>query len=426
MSFTHNNSLNITCFNCYLPPFLRKLGYQKTITMKINEIRITGIGGISDLILQFDPRMNIICGPNGIGKTTILEAIAHCFIAGEVTILKRNVNCQSGSIHVKLDCDPTEEDVEINVNEFEPNKGVQINGRHKLAKYILSLKTTRTFAYQPLDQINKDVEKQMHILWSDTKNGVSLVDIKNWFVNRYLYSKHDGALTPEQVTNFELAKKCFSALNPEFSFSKVDASTNEIIVFSPNGEIYYEYLSSGFKSCLSILFGIIKEIEYRFKGDEQRAECFSGVVLIDEIDLHLHPEWQSKIQKVLTETFKATQFITCTHSPHVVQSAEANQIIALENSDSGVVCRKLPESKYGFKGWTIDEVLIEVMGMQETRSTDFLNLVRQFGAAIDAEDLEGAKKLFVELDSSLNPNNVARKLFTIQFNALQEYKNDKA
>ena len=47
--------------------------------MKIQSLEINGIGGISYLDLSFDNQMNIICGPNGIGKTTILECLAHCF-----------------------------------------------------------------------------------------------------------------------------------------------------------------------------------------------------------------------------------------------------------------------------------------------------------------------------------------------------------
>ena len=47
--------------------------------MKINNLHITNVGNISDLDLNFNPRMNVICGTNGIGKTTILNSIAACF-----------------------------------------------------------------------------------------------------------------------------------------------------------------------------------------------------------------------------------------------------------------------------------------------------------------------------------------------------------
>lgn len=393
--------------------------------MKLKKIKISGVGGISSLVLDLDPKMNIICGPNGVGKTTILESIAHCFATGASQILKRNAKCETSSIDATFEMGSSQSSVNITIGEFEPNKQAKISGRHDLGRYVMSLKTTRTFAYQPLDQISRDPEKPVHRTFGEAISGISLTDIKNWFVNRYLYSAHAESLRPSQVSNFNLAKRCFSVLNEDFSFKKVDASTNEIIVTSPGGDIYYEYLSSGFKSCLSIIFGIIKEIEFRFGAEDLKAEEFDGVILIDEIDLHLHPEWQSKIPRILLQIFPGAQFVASTHSPHVIQAADPNQILALEHSGQGVSIRYLPDSAHGFKGWTIDEVLTDVMGMRDTRSAEFLSLIAEFGGAIDSENLSVAERIFEELDLSLHPNNAARKLLRIQINALRGVKNDQ-
>ena len=265
-----------------------------------------------------------------------------------------------------------------------------------------------------MNSINRDSEKPIHTMWEESKNGVRFNDVKNWFVNRYLYSAHQDALSEEQVANFELAKSCFSALNDSFSFSRVNASTNEIMVNTPGGEIYYEYLSSGFKSCLSILFGIIKEIEFRFTSEQVVAMSFEGVVLIDELELHLHPEWQYKITDVLTKIFPKVQFIVTTHSPHVIQSADPNQILALENRDGVITHRELPSSGMGFKSWTLDEVLTDVMGMADTRTQSFIALVNDFNQAVDIEDLAEAKKFFDILDSTLHPKSHIRKLLRLQ------------
>lgn len=302
--------------------------------------------------------------------------------------------------------------VVIAINAFAPNEDNRIDGDHKFSKYMLSLKTTRTFAYTPLAAVSKDTDKPAHVLFTEAQAGISLNDTKNWFVNRYLYSAHKDALNPAQIANFELAKKCFSHLNPEFSFVRVNAATNEIMVQTPTGELYYEYLSSGFKSCLSIMFGIMKEIEYRFPNME--AAKFEGIVLIDEIELHLHPDWQSRITKVLLEIFPSVQFIATTHSPHVVQNADPSTIIALERNERGVIKRELPESIYGFKGWTIEEVLEDVMGMSDTRTELFRALIDQFGAAIDSANSVEARGAYMQLNELLHPANVMRKILRLQ------------
>lgn len=387
--------------------------------MKINKLSIEGVGGIKLLSLSFNERMNLLCGPNGIGKTTILESIAHIFSNGESNILKRNVASQTSKISAEIDINGKVENKEIQFNTFIPEISTRVTGFHLRTSGLISLKTTRTFQYQSLQSVSKDTIKEDYILWNDAINGINLTDIKNWFVNRYLYSPHAGALTTEQLKNFELAKKCFSLLNKDFSFSKVNASSNEIMINTPSGEIYYEYLSSGFKSIISILFGIIKEIEFRFKDPKINAEDFKGIILIDEIELHLHPEWQEKIVEILLNAFPKAQFFASTHSPHVIQTAKPKQIIALGLNYNNVFQRELPNTEFGFQGWTIEEVLIDVMGMTNLRTEIFKELTTKFDRAIEDENSEIAERIYLEIDKLLHPENTLRKLLKFQLAGLK-------
>lgn len=382
--------------------------------MKINSISIKGIGGITELELSFNDRMNLVCGPNGIGKTTVLECIAHLFTIHQSRILRRNVGSGKGECRATVNIDDQTVNVAIGVDDFDPEKESAMSGLRNYSKYLLSLKVTRTFDYQPLNAVSKDVDKNDSQISVEAKTGININEVKNWFVNRFLYSAHPGALTDNQISNLDLAKNCFSMLQTGFSFSRVKASSNEIMVNTPSGEIYYEYLSSGFKSCLSIIFGIIKDIEFRIKDPEIRAVDFDGIVLIDELELHLHPEWQSKITSLLLDVFPRTQFIASTHSPHVIQNARPNEIIALGLEDGVVVQRSLMGSKYGFQGWTVEEVLTDVMGMSDTRTSTFHKTIEQFGESISNENYDLAKVEFEELDKMLHPDNHLRKLLKLQ------------
>jgi hypothetical protein len=394
--------------------------------MRIEAVEITAVGGIEYLWVPFSPSMNILCGPNGIGKTTVLESVAHCFTAGQTSILKRHVGLDRSEVLAIVRHEDSLTKVSYGFEEFEPTQRATISGRTDLSQFLLSLKTTRTFVYTPLNAVSRDTEKTPHILYEEAKTGVVLQDVKNWFVNRFLYSAHERALSPEKLANFDLAKRCFAELNPDFTFSHVDAASNEILVATPAGEIYYEYLSSGFKSCLSILFGIIKEVEFRFIGERGQVEDFDGVVLIDELELHLHPEWQARIVGVLTRIFPRIQFIVTTHSPHIIQAAEPNQIVALEFRERKVALRSLPASPLGFKGWTLDEVLTDVMGMHDTRTEEVRTLLDRFSQAVDDDDYKTAEMIFRELDSSLHPENHIRKLLRLQLKAITPVYYDQA
>lgn len=382
--------------------------------MKINQITIKSIGRIEELNINFNDSMNFICGPNGIGKTTVLECIAHSFINTSSNILKRSAAYENGVFTIEIQNGEKVETKDIKINSFDPEKQDSIHGLTEYSSKILSLKIERTFKYVPLQSISKDSLKPAYALYEENKSGVNLNDVKNWFVNRYLYSAHQEALTSTQLYNFNIAKSSFSVLDNDFTFSRVDASTNEIMVQSPNGEIYYEYLSSGFKSCLSIIFGIIKETELRFQKPGIKADGFDGIVLLDEIELHLHPEWQAKISNILRTIFPNIQFIATTHSPHVLQNAKPNEIIALAFNNGKVYRREMQGSTYGYQGWTVEEILKDIMGMADTRTDLYKGLIKQFEAAIESEEYNTALCLYKELEQLLHPDNHLRKLLSLE------------
>lgn len=383
--------------------------------MKIKGIHIKGVGCIRDLYLDFNDRMNILCGPNSIGKTTVIESVASMFNHGQPTV-KRNVSCDKGVIRAVIEVDGQVKENSIQILKFNPRESENVGSFFQEAIKLLSIKVGRNFNYSRLDAVPSDQNRDISEVWNETRSGILFEGVKGWFVNRFLYSTHEGSLSAQQMSNYKLAVRCFSIINPTYSFSNVRASSNDIMVNTPQGEIYYEYLSSGFKSILYLLFSIIKEIEFRFKEHHLTAEQFDGIVLIDEVEIHLHPEWQEQITQILQSTFPNAQFIITTHSPHVIQTAEPNQILALQlNEDGNVTLRDdLQTSKYGFKGWTVEEILYDVMGMKTLRTEMYRKLIDDFGKAIDNEDAGTAKAVYAELDELLHPLNPQRKLLSFQ------------
>jgi hypothetical protein len=89
-----------------------------------------------------------------------------------------------------------------------------------------------------------------------------------------------------------------------------------------------EALSEGFKSTFAWLLDMMLRIIER-GGDIDNVHNISGIVLLDEIDLHLHPVWQRKILSTLEQLFPSIQFIVTTHSPFIVQSVGQGNVLEL-------------------------------------------------------------------------------------------------
>ncbi|HDS4100008.1 TPA: AAA family ATPase [Proteus mirabilis] len=397
--------------------------------MKVNRIKIKDIGGVKSADLSFNPRMNIICGYNGVGKTTILECIAHAFSSGfSSQILTRNATSESGEVELVVEHENKKPITETyKINHFSPSEKdwIRSNSINNEKLNLITLKIERYLDYVEIDSIKKDEklsdnEKSKRIIFGAKTEG-----FKSWFLNRHLYSKHEGSLNDEQQNNLKLAKSFFSILDDRYSFNRVIAADNEIMINTPSGEIYFEYLSSGFKSCLAILFTIIKEIELLSLDKKDKAINFDGIVLIDEPEIHLHPSWQYKIRKILLSAFPKAQFICATHSPHIVQSSNQNEVISL-NSKNGFLYKNdlFSDSEYGFKGWTVEEILSDVMGMSDLRTELYNSMINEFYSAIDDRNKSKAIELFNKINKILHPENMDRKIFKIDLSLLTGGEND--
>ena len=387
--------------------------------MKINSLTIDGIGGIKHLDLKFNDKLNVICGANGIGKSTILNIIADAFNAGFDSKLKRNALYTKGKYSLKIseivDNKYQQKQTNIIVTKFQPEESTCIGKWSEEAKNFLFFNIERNINYISLNSISRDPNRDNSIIGTIAKSGVQANDIKNWFINRYMFMGKNDSLTEEQIQNFNLAQKSFSILDNTIKFKTVIANTFDIMLSTPNGDIYFEYLSSGYKSCIYIILGIIKEIEYRNSNNPINVNNFDGIVAIDEIDLHLHPTWQAGLVQALKTIFPHVQFILTTHSPSILQILEKDEIIALGHDDNNnIYVKNLNLGKYGLQGWTLEEILQYVMDMPSTSSQLYLNTIKNFDKAMNDENKDEILKQYNLLKEMLHPNNPLRSLLAIQ------------
>lgn len=384
--------------------------------MKINSLTINGIGGIKHLDLKFNDKLNVICGANGIGKSTILNIIADTFNTGYNSKLKRNALCNNGDylIDIYINKERPSKKIQVSIKYFDPEKTDAFYKDLPIEDFLF-FNINRNIDYNQLASISRDPDRSNGTLSFMSVNGIEANDIKNWFINRYMFIDKNNSLTLEQVKNFRLAQKSFSVLDNTIKFNAIKANTLDIMLSTPNGDIYFEYLSSGYKSCIYIILGIIKEIEYRNSENPIDVNNFEGIVAIDEIDLHLHPTWQAGLVEALKTIFPRVQFILTTHSPSILQILEKDEIIALGHDDNNdIYVKNLKLGKYGLQGWTLEEILQYVMEMPSTSSQLYLNTIKNFDKAMNDENKDEILKQYNLLKEMLHPNNPLLSLLSIQ------------
>ncbi|MEH8265139.1 AAA family ATPase [Aeromonas veronii] len=391
--------------------------------IKIDKIFLQDITCIRNVSIKFNDKINFICGSNGIGKTTVLEAISGFFYGPYSNPkIKKRFSSDSGMCIGDFTIGGESGTHQYIVKAFLPNESGSpgLHQLHGLSNNIIFIRTNRELTYQQLKSISLGSD---HIGYENTKalsTGIQGDDIKNWFIHRELFSKQERALSPEQLYNLEYAKNIFSIIDSKFEYSHIDATTHDIVIKTPSGDICFEYLSSGFKSCIYLLMGLLKEIEYRFPQEKIKASDFNGIILIDEPECHLHPEWQEKISRILTSAFPNAQFICATHSPHIIQSSNKDEVITLEYSsdNENVVVKDLMTNKYGFQGWTIEEILIDVMGMNDTRSAYYKELKTTFYQSLEDENIALAENTGSKLLEMLHPDSLEKRIIKMDLACL--------
>lgn len=411
---------NIKLAKIYLVPqiYIIKNG---DFEMKIEKMLIDNICGIRHLEIKFNKGLNLICGENGVGKTTILKAIAHEFVYGCDYFIKKHYGSDNGYVEIWLEGRTTPNSYKI--EDFVPGEIGRYNIDNATTDNLIYFSPSRTINYEKINALpsiqekNKNNHHSAQILIDGVKN-----DIKAWFINRLVFSKIDSSLNENQMNNLKLSKQVFSLLDNNLSV-KTAKPDYEIVLKKKNDEIYFEMLSDGYKSCIFIMLGIIKEIEYRYP--EMNAVDFDGIIMIDEIDMHLHPQWQAKIVNVLKEIFTKAQIIATTHSPSVLQNANAEEIIPLYKDKEDNTCiKELNLGKYGLQGWTLEEILEYVMGMPSTNSQLYLDTIHEFDQAMNEENQQRILQNYIILKEMLHPNNPLLQLLEIQVAEWKGY-NDK-
>jgi predicted ATP-binding protein involved in virulence len=250
--------------------------------------------------------------------------------------------------------------------------------------------------------------------------GTDLPNIEEWLLQLFLSEKL-GQTKATAVIN-QVRKVLTNGLLPDVNgldikSIEVGNSFENFIEFTTDyGKVRLKDLGYGYQSMMGWVLDLVRRMVERYPSVENPLEQ-PAIVLVDEIDLHLHPEWQRKIIAHLTKYFPKTQFIVTAHSPLIVQSAERVNVVLLKKEGDHVTIEQ-PTIK-NFRGWTVDEILEDLMQLGDHVMSDtYLNLIHDFDTALDNDDFEKAEQAYQSLSKILHPQSNRRKLMEIQMSSL--------
>ena len=248
-----------------------------------------------------------------------------------------------------------------------------------------------------------------------------LLDLQEWLL-QLDYSQKSGSEKSQKHLDkmHELLK---SELFPEikgFKFGRYELENDQVSVRfeTIDGDMRFDELGFGYQTTLTWLADFCKRMFELYPNAENPLHE-EAVVLVDEIDLHLHPKWQRDLVPTLSKIFPNVQFIVTTHSPHVLQSMEdVNLYVLRRDAESGEIEAERSRET-NFTGWTVEEILSETMELKDgVRSVVYNEKKRAFENALKAKDRQAAEQLYAELEQMMRPGNPMRSIYRIELEEL--------
>jgi len=408
--------------------------------MILNSLTLHNYRGFENLCLNLNEHLNVIVGVNGAGKTSILESAAialgtfftqlnglnglsikrtdahlKSFELGEaediqsqypveITAIgamegksiswKRRLNSETGKTTLVDAKEVTRIASEYQSKMSQGNKQLVLpmlayygTGRlwdyHREKKEDSTKKNTRTNGY--INSLDGTANVKLMMIWFKTKT-----------IQKY-QRQEEGKTGPvefEVVCN-AMEKAFASVAQADNVKIMYNLNSNELdVLYTENSKrmrIALSQLSDGYKSTISL----IADIAYRMavinpQLMENVLEATPGIVLIDEIDLHLHPAWQQHILDDLLSIFPQIQFIVTSHAPSIINSVKADNLIILKDN----TCFRASDEVYGKD---VKSVMNEIMGVKE-RPVAVAQLFETFYTLLVDKKFDEAEHILDQLD----------------------------
>lgn len=434
--------------------------YNWKFNIGLNHVELQNFRGVEELRLAFDPKLTVLIGENGSGKTTVLDALASLL----QVFVDKTTSRETGKIETQYittndirngTVEATNSlsmffDFEGSAVKEESKKANQLEFENKVYEGILEWSvtlnesgyeaedTSKTVDFTQLSKIIRlinlnyksnlqEQEKSKHVplsvplvIYYCPLKATTAITSTNERLRTDIMSAYEDALAYNSFdfTKFfrwfkwqeniktqlgenplldAVANAIYQMLNNEeavFSNLKTDWINNpdgELLINKENDEnpLKISQFSSGEKSILALTADLARRLAIANPYAENPLHG-NGIVLIDEIDLHLHPRWQRAILPKLMAIFPNIQWVVTTHSPQILGEVKEGSIYILENA-------KVELLKFNTYGKDMNRILERIMGVAE-RNEAVEQLFDEYFELIEKNELETAAKKRNELE----------------------------
>lgn len=398
--------------------------------MRLDRLVLRDFRGFHRTVIDFDKQLTVLVGANGAGKTSVLDAIAILLDQYSARLLSIRATARRLS------------DYDTRANTPETRIALEVEEDGKPYRWTLAKQGARERVLKPksseLDSLNQlvryiaDTAEDEQYYLTDTSLPIyydqrrALVDIPRrktgsakhsahdafaesrsnsgldfrgftyWFQEREteelrLQRRNDDYIDPQ----LETVRRAIRAATGLCDLSYRTVPPRGLTVRKGNVELHIEQLSTGERTFLSLAGDLARRLSM-ISSHSKEARLGNAIVLIDEIELHLHPRWQRKIMPWLMEAFPNCQFVVTTHSPQVVGEIGASHLRVLEFSSRGSKVKKLSATR----GRDSNFILASALGAEE-RSEDAQNALKAVEAALAEGDVQGAQEALTVAASAI-------------------------
>ena len=446
--------------------------------MKIRKLQLKNIGVFDDETIEFHPcpakdkaEIHIFTGQNGSGKSTILMALAGLF---NPDFAHENHNKGfSTPFFKRFRHNPSDEKnfnslTELNKHIdnlpdiveglFENNKKTEIKVQRSKESNILTTRSATedygeilkgketklkyaVFAYSGYRQIkSEDIEaikepKKFNPLSQSLEfvkdySQTNQLSINQLIANNISKSAIEKNRSQEKSVKFanvikSIEKAIFEITDWNISFDLETEPTN--LITKINGkELDFDVLPDGLRSLISWIADLLGRVDLLRWQDDLPIFEKNLILLLDEIEVHLHPAWQRKVLPVVQKLFKNSQIFVSTHSPFVVNSVDDAWVYKLELENGKAKVAEIVESE---NSNSITQVLREIFDVEEWFGLEVQNKLDRFEELRDkilsngsnekdeSELLDKARELAEE------PNDQLKQIIRRELQQLSEIKN---
>lgn len=400
--------------------------------MRINTLSLRNFRGVKNLDMPFHESLNVFLGANGSGKSTVIDALA-IMLSWAVSRVKLSgasgrpiteSDISNGTAISKIDINCIDREIEVSWRLVKRRRGYpgfdekselsSLNNYTKQIQVEIEKEEERInlplFVYYPVNRAVLDIPLRIRARHRFTlfaaydeslTSGANFRTFFEWFREREdlenenrryrtnLFQTNDSQFPDPQI---EAVRKALSQFLPEFRNLTVRRSPLRMEIEKNGRRLTVNQLSDGEKCLIALVGDLARRLAIANPLRENPLEG-EGVVMIDEVDLHLHPKWQRMIVPKLKEVFSNLQIVISTHSPHVITHVQPENIFMFAMSDQGVVCQQPGESY----GKNVDRILEDLMGLETTRPDEVSRELSDLFRTIRDGNLETARNQITAL-----------------------------